>query len=203
MIGFSIFVKNSYEPLLNLSEIDNSKVRVSYDYAEYDQYLYYNQNMTYEELKNNSDIIIEVKCIDEGTEKAYSTLRKCEVIKVLNGNYSNEIIYIYEPSYMSPFNEISITNGYINMNRNKNYILFLKKVNAPESVSKEYSQGYYPTSAMFGKYENNHFEELVDYIPENDIYFDEIKNHCTMLIDSNDVVKYNNIVEEINYNYKR
>lgn len=201
MIGFSIYVNDSYEPLLSLSEIDNFKVRISYEYAEFDEYLYYNQDMTYEKLKNNSDIVVEVKCLDDGIQKAYSTLRKCEVVNVLSGDCSDENIYIYEPSYMLPFNEISIINGYINMNKNKSYILFLKKVNAPENVSEVYSKGYYPTSAMFGKYEKNHYEKLFIYKAEKDIYFSEIKDHCTMLIESNDVERYNKIIEKINSNY--
>lgn len=201
MIGFSLFVKGSYEPLLTLAEINDNKVRVSYEYAEFDEYFYYDQNMTYEELKNNSDIVIEVKCLDEGMQKAYSTLRKCEVIKVISGNCSDDNIYIYEPSYMLPYEQVAIINGYINMKKNNNYILFLKKVNAPNNVSEEYSKAYYPTSAMFGKYKVNHFEKIVMYEAENDIYYSEIKDHCTMLIDSNDVDKYNKIVEKINHNY--
>ena len=106
MIGFSIYVYDSYELLLSFAEIDNFKVRITYEYAEFDEYLYYDQNMTYEKLKNKSDIVVEVKCLDDGTQKAYSMLRKCKVVEVLNGDCSDENIYIYEPSYMLPFDGI-------------------------------------------------------------------------------------------------
>lgn len=201
MTGFSLYVKNSYESLLSIAQLDAATVRVSYDPSDYSEFYYYNQDITLDDLERNSDIVVEVVCSDLGVQRAYSTLRNCEIKKVIRGKCESESIYIYEPSYVMPYNEIAITNGYINMKENESYILFLKKVNAPKGVDKEYSNGYYLTSPMYGKYQHNYYEELVSDNFDDDVYYDQIEDHNVLLVNEETLALYNSVVKSINIKY--
>lgn len=201
MTLFSFYVKNTYESLPNLKNVNTSKIRVSYDASEYSQYIY-DENISYDTLKENSDLIVEVKCVDYGQQHAYSILRKCQIKKVIYGAYTDDYLYVYEPSYFLPHDEISIVNGYINMHNDKVYLLFLKKVNAPKNVNEIYSKGYYLTSATFGKYEYNNYAKLMVYNYDSDTYYNKINNKCVMIIDKKEAELYNKILTEA-YKYKR
>lgn len=197
MIFLSLYVKKTYIPIDNLKDANYSQLRISYDETNYSQFLY-KKEMTYDLLKNNSDLVVEVECMDYGKQYAYSILRKCKIKKVIHGQFNNKYLYVFEPSYFLPHNDISITNGYINMKKNNNYFIFLKKVKTPKNTNKIYDNSYYPTSAMYGKYKSNCYAKTIDFNYDNEIYFDQIQNENVMLLDNKKIEQYNNILEQIN-----
>lgn len=119
---------------------------------------------------------------------------------MIYGEYTDDYLYVFEPSYFSPYDEISIVNGYINMQNDKTYLLFLKKVNAPENVKEIYSKGYYLTSATFGKYEYNNYAEMIEYSYDFDTYYYQINNKCVMIVDKKEQELYNKILKEVYVN---
>ena len=148
LVGFACYSKSSYLPMIGLKDLDSKNPVVSYDVAEYKQYYYYNDSMDLDSLMNHSDAVVEVSCLNYGKQTAYSILRNCKVKRIIKGeNIKKEgHIYIYEPTYISPYDEYPLVNGYINMKIHHTYILFLKKVNAPSSAPSMYSNAYYLTS---------------------------------------------------------
>lgn len=200
MIIYAYYTKSTYLPMIKLSELEQYNLAIEYDTSDYNQYFYYNDQMSYDDLMKESDLVVEITCLDSGEQMAYSTLRYCKIERILKGNQDlvNQNIYIYEPSYIMPYNTISITNGYINMYNNQQYVFFLKKVNAPQSTQSKYSQGYYPVSAEYGKYQLNHYEQKVDL--KEGLLYNEIKDHEVLLTDDKEVTLYNQILKEIENN---
>lgn len=195
MAGFAIYVKDSNKRLLSLSEVQAKNCYIGYEYSEFDQYYYYSDLMNYESLKENSDLIVEVTCRDQGSQRMQCILRKCSVNKIISGDYDEDYLYLYEPSFVSPFDYIEVINGYLNMKEGQTYIVFLKKVNAPNDVNDEYSKGYYLTSAMYGKYKLDNYESLFSYQEGDDIYYEQIMDHETMLVTEEQVNIYNDILK--------
>lgn len=197
MVGFAGYSKSSYLPMIGLKDLNSNNPVVSYDAGPYKQYYYYNDSMDLDSLMNHSDAVVEVSCLNYGKQTAYSILRNCKVKRIIKGeNIKKEgHIYIYEPTYISPYDEYPLVNGYINMKIHHTYILFLKKVNAPSRAPSMYSNAYYLTSPQYGKYRQGHYEQTTQ-INENCKYKD-IQNHETILVDDKSVTLYNRILKSL------
>ena len=71
MIFLSLYVKKTYIPIDNLKDANYSQLRISYDETNYSQFLY-KKEMTYDLLKNNSDLVVEVESMEYVKKYAYS-----------------------------------------------------------------------------------------------------------------------------------
>lgn len=197
MVGFAKYVKASNIPVLSLNEVKERNCKLAYEYGDFSELYFYSDSMNYMALSENSDLIVEVTCLDQGSQRALSVLRKCSISKVIEGNYEGDCLYLYEPSFVSPYNYINVMNGYLNMQEGQTYIVFLKKVNAPDNANEEFSKGYHLTSAMYGKYRIGCYESLIEYQEGDDIYYDQVANHETMLVSQKQVDIYNEILKKI------
>lgn len=197
MIIYAHYSKSTNLPMIGLKDLKNYNPIVEYDETQYDEYYYYNDEMNYTDLLNNSDLVVEVSCQDNGEQMAYSMLRDCKVEKVIKGNeiLEKDNIFIYEPSYITPYNDWAIVNGYINMEKNEKYFLFLKKVNAPQIAPPMYSEAYYLASAEFGKYKIGHSEKVIN--KNSEFKYTDLYGHEVLFTNGKKVQVYNAILEDL------
>ncbi len=212
VIGISFFtafkVKDSFLPIPTLEE--EKKINPSVAYSWYDDetfqlaYPYFTldiNNLT--DLETASNLILEVQPIDEGKPDTYSLLRKCKVINTFKGQLTENIIYLYENSYFYHSWNYFCYEGYINMKKDENYIVFLNGIeNSNKVEKKELRNGYIFTTPRFGKYKINHKATLIEHDPEkNEIYFNDVADLPVFFNKESYVDTYNNILYDIEKKY--
>lgn len=207
VIIISIFVafkvKSSFIKQPSLSELKNINCRVEYRFKDQDKYnkKYCNvENLS--DLEKNSQLILKVCVIGDGDPVAYSLRRKCKIINVIKGDIKDEIIYIYEPSYIWA-TKYCCEQGYLAMENDKEYIVFLKGIENSEHASKkELSDGYTFTNPPFSKYSLGTKATLVqnDY-KDKKIHYNEVSSLPVFFNEQKYVDLYNEILSEIEKSY--
>lgn len=212
VIGVSFFtgfkVKNSFQPIPTLEE--EKKINPPVAYSWYDDesfeatYPYFTLNINnLTDIETASDLILEVEPLDDGTLVAYSLLRECKVINTLKGNITENTVYLYENSYFYESSNYLCKEGYINMKKGENYIVFLTRIENSDKVEKsELRNGYIFTNPRFGKYKMNSKAELIEYDPDKDeLYFNDIVDLPVLLNKQTYVDIYNNILSDVAQKY--
>ena len=95
-----------------------------------------------------------------------STISEFKVDKVYKGSIENDIISVLEPFEIKDNNFTNI-EGYIPMEENKEYILFLRENDISEG--KQYTIKF----ISFGKYNTSKEEETNDYLNTKNYEYDD------------------------------
>lgn len=207
VIIISVFVafkvKSSFIKQPSLSELKNINCKVEYRFKDQETYnkKYCNiENLS--DLEKNSQVILKVCVIGDGDTVAYSLRRKCKVINIIKGDIKDEIIYIYEPSYIWA-TKYCCEQGYLAMEKDKKYIVFLKGIeNSELAAKKELSAGYTFTNPAFSKYSLGEKATLVQYdATEKKIYYNEVSSLPVFFNEQKYIDLYNKILSEIEKSY--
>ena len=99
-----------------------------------------------------------------------------------------EFIDIYEPSSPTAWQQYSVIDGYLNMENNHEYVLFLKKC--------KYQNKYYINKGALGKYTDRK-ESLFPYKDNKDYYYNDIKGREAVIVYRDDLKLYNQVVSKI------
>lgn len=211
IIGISIFLglktKASFVELPPLDELKKINPRISYISTEEDdrshEYYYKYDIENLDDLLNFSDLVLEVQPLDEGTPVASSLLRKSKVLNVLKGEYNNEEVYIYEPSYFMDIECYMCIQGYVSMIEGESYVIFLQKIDVPKNMKKNTLQnGYFFTNASLGKFKLGQDAILSDFNDDKEIYFNDIYELSVLFKLQKDVDLYNKLLKELEARYK-
>ncbi|KYH31146.1 hypothetical protein CLTEP_24250 [Clostridium tepidiprofundi DSM 19306] len=196
----------SFIQLPPLDELKKINPPISYistekDYRSLEYYYKYDiQNLN--DLINYSNVVLEVKPLDDGVPVALSILRKSKVLKVLKGNYAKELVYIYEPSYFIHTRSYMCIQGYISMKKDKTYILFLQKIKIPENLKRSsLKDGYFLTNASFGKFKLGEKAVLSNFNDNKKIFFNDVYELPVLFKFQKDVDLYNKLLNELETQY--
>ena len=167
---------------------------------------------SFSELQDKSDLIVRVIPTDDRKVLfARTILSRVKVLDVYKGKdiISSDNLYVYEPcSIQCGKYELYISyDGYIFMHKAREYVLFLKKLNAPEGYKYRGKEkiSYVLTSMAFGKYSVQAYghTEVIDedrvnpYVADKTIKFAEIKDMDLITIRMETLKKYNEIREQL------
>lgn len=196
-------VKSSFIKQPSLSELKNINCRVEYRWKDQDKYnLKYCKVESLGDLEKNSQVILKVRVIGDGDNVAYSLRRECKVIDLIKGNIKDETIYIYEPSYIWA-TKYCCEQGYLAMENDKEYIVFLNKIENSEYATKEeLSNGYIFTNPPFSKYSLGEEATLIKPDSEkSNIYFNKVSSLPVFFDEQKYIDLYNKILSEIEKRY--
>lgn len=202
-IVISFKVKSSFIIQPSLTQLKDTNCRIQYVWmAEEDYNTKYPEINDTNDLEKNSEIIVKVKSLDDGESAAYSLIRKCKVVNSFKGNIRDEIIYIYEPSYPSG-NNYWCQQGYIAMEKDEEYIVFLNKIeNSEYAKNKELSNGYVFTNPYVSKYKLGLKATTVDFMSKGgEVYYKDVSSLPMLFDDKKYADFYNKILSDIEKQY--
>lgn len=200
----SVKVKSSFIPQPNLSQIKESDAAVQYLWNPEDDY-----NIAYltpdnaDKLEEKAELVLRVIPIDDGKDAAYSLIRKCNVVSSLKGNIDTNTIYIYEPSHLRG-NYYWCSQGYMAMEKDKEYIVFLKKiVNSEYADSEEICNGYVFACPYVSKYTPGQEASLVKFEEETgeQVFYDQVCSQPMLFDDERSVKVYNDLLKDVERKY--
>lgn len=166
---------------------------------------------SFSELQDKSDLIVKVIPTDDRKVLFGTMLSRMKVLDVYKGKdiTAGDNLYVYEPCDIQCGKyELYISyDGYIFMHEAREYVLFLKKLNAPEGYRYRGKEkiSYVLTSMAFGKYPVQAYghTEVIDedrvnpFIADKTIKFAEIKDMDLIAIRMETLKKYNEIKEQL------
>ena len=158
------------------------------------------------DLLQNSDLVVRVIATDESEVQELCMLTKVTILDVYQGDSGlvGDQVAVYEPaSFEYIYEAYFITyDGYMLMQPDNEYILFLKSVAYPnDPFNKDFTdQTYYPCSCKFAKYSLSNTEKI-DIIELDDIVYDsselsfkDIKNYTFLSNNFEDKKLYESIL---------
>lgn len=175
-----------YDPLTNRGYLDNDEIKSIND------------------LMIGEDIIVVKAKIDSSFErKIYyeCILSKIEIVDCYKGNLvKGDKVNVFEPVDCRFENQILCTDGYSMMQKDKEYILFLKNLKNTFYGTDKYV--YAPSSTLYSKYAVDNetpklfsYEELEE--PENLHMYSQVKNQEVYLYDKEQFEKYLYLKDEV------
>ena len=128
--------------------------------ADYNEFPAYTEFPDIKSLENESDLVLKIKLNGQKQYVQEDTLATATVIESLKGESTSEI-KIAEPFNINNYNtEANVYGGYVPLNTNQEYIVFLKKTKLEEV--------YKYTSIEFGHFVLNKKESnILDYSNES------------------------------------
>ena len=151
-----------------------------------------------EQLEKISPIIVKVKVDDSASREMYeeTTLTKVIIKEVFKGELDQNSIYVFEP--FDCYNEDNLLylyslDGYNIMNKNSEYILFLREIKDSNYTSDD--SIYMPTTTLLSKYSiNDKMLELNNVkLINNQVKYYNVKNLDIISDNSENIEKYNDI----------
>jgi hypothetical protein len=203
-VVFGYFTKLSFkETKIELNSEQKNNAHVSL--IEEPTVNYFNndiKNLT--ELVDTSNLIIVGNVIGERQSYKGAIKTKIKVKSIIeNKSLLNEVpdeIFVYEPSYFN-FDTYISQEGYNLMQNNKEYILFLKHLEAPKGYDYKADEliTFIPTSTYYGKFEleNEELPQTLSLSLEEEIMYKEIKNQPLLTENTEIITRYNNIRKNI------
>ncbi|WP_202077778.1 hypothetical protein [Caldalkalibacillus salinus] len=156
----ALLTKSSFasnEEFNDLSEYEDALVTVTSN----DSFtsIYFNNNIKdVKELWQQADTVVRGVPLEPRKHLHQATFTPLQVSIVLKGELKENVINIYEPSDID-FTSQKLSfyysrSGYLLMENDREYILFLKKLPVPEGYEKseEEERSYLPLSTLYAKY---------------------------------------------------
>ena len=182
-------------------------------YSNDENSIYFNNSInTLDELEKNSDLIVKVKSLNNSKLFYNSIETPVKIIDVYSKKDNLEkgdTIYIQEPvsiSYLKDMENITWIRGYVLMNSNREYILFLKHLDKVDGYKYKNNEKitYIPVSTRFSKYCKKETPIFIDsvQIDSGKIYYRDFKNSSAIFIENDELVKYNSISLQVYDKYK-
>lgn len=209
-----VVTKNSFQGHIYLDELEKDKNLDEIALQLFiDDNKYFNNDIeNINELEKESDLIVKVRL--DGERKLYlqSTKSPVRIIKKYYGSeYYKEgsLIYIEEPSTFVNTIDLSydVVQGYQLMREDKEYILFLKKLDkAPKYKYKGNEKNtLMPISTLYAKYllDSENKSEALDKIKvDNGEYsYGDIKEYPIVTYSQDEINKYNELLILVNKRY--
>ncbi len=169
-IAIARYVKSTFTPFPEISQLDEYVVNITYSY----NHLFDMQAKTLDELLVKADAVVLAEASDEGNYAAFSLRRKIHVNECFKGNIEDEVTY-YDPVIISANNQIDLIFGYLPMVKDHEYLLFLRE--KPHLDGEEIE--YYPLVCDLGKYEYG----KKSFIHDGDIRYGQVKTDAICLQD--------------------
>ncbi|WP_088225749.1 hypothetical protein [Desulfosporosinus sp. FKB] len=193
---FSLYIKNTFanDLLFNDTNYNNLKFTYLFDLnGDFD-----NSIENFNELKKISPYIISVKLTSEDKTKFSMALRDTvQILKVFKGDgeqhlKQGDIINIFEPIIIRG-QMLYANSGYIPMQKNKEYVLFLKDIIKPswyQYKSEDGRKSFVPSSIFYGKFILDKDTQImkVDY-GDTYIPIDQINNYDLVLLKNSNQIK--------------
>lgn len=201
-ICFGIITKKSFkETKIDLESAQMNNAYVSMNEESFVDY-FENNIEDLSELISASDLIIIGNA--DGERQSYRGAVKTKIKvntiienKSLVADLPNEI-FIYEPNNFH-FDTYMSMEGYNLMQNNKDYILFLRHIEAPMGYNYKNDEiiTFIPTSTYYGKYEmeNDEFPEAI--LLKREIMYKDVKDQAILTEKQEIINKYNEIRNDI------
>ena len=212
-IGYAFTTKYSFTGEYHLTKIKEKYNLDSFMYSNDENSIYFNNSInTLDELEKNSDLIVKVKSLNNSKLFYNSIETPVKIIDVYSKKDNLEkgdTIYIQEPvsiSYLKDMENITSIRGYVLMNSNREYILFLKHLDKVDGYKYKNNEKitYIPVSTRFSKYCKKETPIFIDsvQIDSGKIYYRDFKNSSAIFIENDELVKYNSISLQVYDKYK-
>ena len=206
--GYGVMTKYSFTGEYYLSEVKNQYNLDSFKYSNMEDSTYFNETInSLDELEKNSDLIVRVKSMNDSMLFYNSIETPVEIIEVYSGNddlQKGDMIYIQEPvsiSYLKDMENMISVKGYVFMNSNQEYLLFLKHLDKVEGYQYKNNEEmtFLPVSTRFGKYCKEETPKFIDSskIDAGEIDYRDLKNSSGIFIENNELIKYNSIALQV------
>ena len=203
-IGYAIMTKYSFTGDYNLSKIREQYDLENFMYSNNEESIYFNNSInSLDELEKNSDLIVKVQSLNDSILFYNSIETPVKIIDIYSSNDNlkkGDIIYIQEPvsiSYLKNMENITSIRGYVLMNPDQEYILFLKHLDKVDGYKYKNNEEitYLPVSTRFGKYCKEESPKYIDplQIDSGEIYYRDFKNSSAVFIDNEELMKYNSV----------
>lgn len=203
-IGYAIMTKYSFTGDYNLSKIREQYDLENFMYSNNEESIYFNNSInSLDELEKNSDLIVKVQSLDDSILFYNSIETPVKIIDIYSSNDNlkkGDVIYIQEPvsiSYLENMENITSIRGYVLMNTDQEYILFLKHLDKVDGYKYKNNEEitYIPVSTRFGKYCKEEKPKFIDQsqIDSGEIYYRDFKNSSAVFIDNEELIKYNSV----------
>lgn len=159
-IGLAFVTKNSFTGDYDLNKIKKQYNLENFVYFNIEDSEYFNESISsLDELEKSSDLIVKVKP-DDGKLFYNSIERPVKIIDIYSDKDSlkkGDTIYIQEPfsiSYLKGMESMSSEKGYVLMNSNQEYIIFLKHLDKVDGYKYKGNEKitYVPVSTRLSKY---------------------------------------------------
>ncbi|OXM16587.1 hypothetical protein [Paenibacillus herberti] len=165
--------KASFNSNVELGDyLEHSDMILSLDESqEYSSIYFDNTIQSVEDLSAKSELIIKAKPSNDRKNFTQAVRSMIEVLEVYKGNKQIEgtNLYLFEPSHFYGKNYFSL-GGYQLMQKDKEYILFLKSLKKPTnySYSEDEAKSYMPVSSYYGKFPIQHNNDSASYLLTRD-----------------------------------
>lgn len=179
----------------DFSKIENFDINSYTIYSSKELESYYSKITDYDDLFQQSDLILKISMTDSIEIVTRCTLSEVKVLSVLKGDLAEDEIYIYEPYIVRTNNSSVLTyTGYLPMRANEEYIVCLKSIEVPEGYKKTDKQkkSYMLVDPIFGKYNIENSGVYITDTPDDSIQYENIKTNDVILTPSQ-LPKYNQI----------
>ncbi|MCP2239819.1 hypothetical protein [Thermoanaerobacterium thermosaccharolyticum] len=211
-----IFTRFSYKDNVSFSRISNNiddyKIvvgDVDSDRAFYKSF-YVENIKSLSDLELESDYILKVRAEDDRKTLNNTLYTKVNVVKIYKGNdlKGKNYVYIYEPCFFDVCNKTFYSQwGYNFMHSNDEYIVFLRKIKAPQGYHYKNNEGisFLFTSVPYGKYKLKDTGEVIavdEKKIDQGLKYGDVKDLDIITSDSNVANRYESMKNEVLKKYK-
>lgn len=211
-IGYAFVTKYSFTGDYYLNKIKKQYNLDDFIYSNIEDSEYFNESInTLDELEKSSDLIVKVKPVN-GKLFYNSIERQVKIINIYSDNDSlkkGDTIYIQEPfsiSYLKGMESMNSENGYVLMNSNLEYILFLKHLDKVDGYKYKNNEKitFVPVSTRLSKYCEQERALLVNEskIEDGELYYKDFKTSSAIFIKTKEWNRYNAIASQVYDKYK-
>ena len=211
-IGLAFVTKNSFTGDYDLNKIKKQYNLENFVYFNIEDSEYFNESISsLDELEKSSDLIVKVKP-DDGKLFYNSIERLVKIIDIYSDKDSlkkGDTIYIQEPfsiSYLKGMESMSSEKGYVLMNSNQEYIIFLKHLDKVDGYKYKGNEKitYVPVSTRLSKYCRQERPLLVkeSKIDSGKLYYKDFKSSSAIFIKADEWDKYNSISSQVYDKYR-
>ena len=186
-IGYAFVTKYSFTGDYYLNKIKKQYNLDDFVYSNIEDSEYFNESIsTLDELEKSSDLIVKVKP-DDGKLFYNSIERQVKIIDIYR-------------------DKDSLKKGYVLMNSNQEYILFLKRLDKADGYKYKDNEKitYVPVSTRLSKYCRQERPLLVNEskIEDGNLYYKDFKSSSAIFIKTDEWNRYNAIASQIYDKYK-
>lgn len=195
---------NNIDFSLNEQKFNQYTVTVDNDEDMTD--IYFDQSIqSFEQLESAADVIVKVKPTQHRVNQPYAVLTKAVVAECYAGEQyaQGDTIYIYEPVNFTHRTYYS-QNGYNIMDRDKEYIFFLKHLEVPEGYDYKNNEAitYLPVSVLYAKYNADAGASVEPvHIVEDSTTYESVKQKDLLTSNTSVIKTYQSIRETVLQTY--
>ena len=211
-IGYAFVTKYSFTGDYYLNKIKKQYNLDDFVYSNIEDGEYFNSSIsTLDELEKSSDLIVKVKP-DDGKLFYNSIERQVKILDIYSDKDSlkkGDTIYIQEPfsiSYLEGMECMNSEKGYVLMNSNQEYILFLKHLDKVDGYKYKDNEKitYVPVSTRLSKYCRQEKPLLANEskIEDGELYYKDFKSASAIFIEAEEWYRYNAMASQVYDKYK-